>query len=218
MARTKQGQCQRDNQEIAQQRARPKPISGDCQDGYGKAKTHHPRRTDQIYEGHFKDGQPHGEGSWTHSKDVTTTGTFERGSMVIGTVTINTDVKKYDDVIRSMEEEIAALKEELAVAVKRAEANRASDGASWTGTWANGTPSGEGVWRLRDGREACGACPENILGDDYSYSTRATVPLWVHETATAVAVPAPEAPQGDEGAAELPVLEAAGTATTSRPS
>ena len=231
-----------------QLRARPKPISGDCQDGCGKAETD----CREVYEGHFKDGQPHGEGSWTHRHreaadfQVTTTGIFERGDMVIGTVTVSTDANECDHeirrlegqlvalketydkkraaLIRSMEEESAALKgksaalkEELAVAVQRAAVKRASDGASWTGTWAIGKPSGEGVWRLRDGREVCGACPEDILGDVPLYWQRResedAVPLWVHETATIVAVPAPEAPQGDEGAAsaaELPVLQAAG--------
>ena len=63
------------------------------------------------------------------------------------------------------------------------------------------------MWRLRDGREARGACPRDIVDDrrrsEYaqSWTAREIVPLWVHEAATTVAVPVPEAPEGVGGAA-----------------
>ena len=65
------------------------------------------------------------------------------------------------------------------------------------------------MWRLLDGREARGACPRDIVDDrrrseharGKSWTAREIVPLWVHEAATTVAVPAPEAPKGGGGAA-----------------
>ena len=192
MARTKMGECCSGGCSRPSCK-RAKPISGDCQDGYGKKNF-----AGDIYEGHFKDGLPHGEGSWT-CQHSTTSGTFERGTMVTGTVTISTKTTDYDREIYSLEKKIAALKEKLAVTVKRAEANRISDGASWTGTWVSnergqvcGKPHGMGVWRLRDGREAYGACPSQEFGYPRQMvydGDRWYVPYWVPETATAVAVP-----------------------------
>ena len=97
MARTRPGDCcsSRSGGCSRPSCKRAKPISGDCQDGYGKKNF-----GGDIYEGHFKDGLPHGEGSWT-TRDSTTVGTFERGTMVTGTVTISTKTTYYD---REMEE------------------------------------------------------------------------------------------------------------------
>ena len=152
-------------------------ISGDCENGNGKMEV----RKNHVYEGQFKDGQPHGKGCLSaRTKDrsgmvttLTIVGTFEGGNMVTGTVTIGADTKEvtsYAEEIVALQEETAALEKDVTALEERGAAYRAKDGATWTGTWVDGKASGVGVWRYLDGREARGVGPEGSMrlraGDD----------------------------------------------------